>query len=130
MGTHGRQGPEFDGAGDPWPERLRRGASRSIKKTIAAGIEPYDRGRHLPRLIAIEPDRLSDGSLENVARIVARLARALRAERNRGRAGHWTYDLNRHIALKQSHAAERRSLEALRKRGEGKKNPSPERRRI
>ena len=39
--------------------------------------------------------------------ILTRLARALRAERNRGRAGHWTYDLNRHIALKQAYAAER-----------------------
>ncbi|MDQ0315110.1 hypothetical protein [Amorphus orientalis] len=32
----------------------------------------------------------------------ARLARALRAERRLGRAGHWSYDLNRHLALKQA----------------------------
>jgi hypothetical protein len=42
--------------------------------------------------------------------VLARIARALRAERNRGRAGHWTYDLNRHIALAQAYAAERRRL--------------------
>jgi hypothetical protein len=45
--------------------------------------------------------------------IVARLARALRAERQRGRAGHWSYDLNRHIALAQALDAERRRLEGL-----------------
>jgi hypothetical protein len=42
--------------------------------------------------------------------VLARIARALRAERNRGRAGHWTYDLNRHIALAQAYTAERRRL--------------------
>jgi hypothetical protein len=45
--------------------------------------------------------------------LVARLARALRAERQRGRAGHWSYDLNRHIALAQALDAERRRLEKL-----------------
>ena len=38
--------------------------------------------------------------------ILVRLRRALRAERSRGRAGHWSYDLNRHIALKQAYEAE------------------------
>ena len=55
--------------------------------------------RHLPRVLPIGPDEIADDSVGGPRRIVARLARALRAERNRGRAGHWTYDLNRHIAL-------------------------------
>jgi Family of unknown function (DUF6477) len=87
---------------------LRRRAVKAMAGAVAAGVEPYDRARHLPRLIPVEPDRLADGSPENRRRIVAALARALRAERNRGRAGHWTYDLNRHIGLKQAYAAERR----------------------
>ena len=32
--------------------------------------------------------------------------RSLRDERRRGQAGHWSYDLNRHIALAQAYAAE------------------------
>jgi hypothetical protein len=32
-------------------------------------------------------------------RILARLRKALRAERRRGLAGHWTYDLARHVEL-------------------------------
>ena len=51
---------------------------------------------------------------EQVEAIVARLERALSAERNRARSGHWTYDLNRHIALRQAHRAETERLSALR----------------
>ena len=39
---------------------------------------------------------------EERARIAATLARKLRRERQRGLARHWSYDLNRHIALKQA----------------------------
>ncbi|MDJ0931795.1 hypothetical protein [Breoghania sp.] len=42
--------------------------------------------------------------------LVSRLAKALRGERRHGRAGHWTYDLNRHIALMQAYRAERALL--------------------
>lgn len=91
--------------------RLRREAHRSVAKSVAAGIESYDRARHLPRLIPIEAGQLTDDGPDVQRGIVSRLARALRAERTRGRAGHWTYDLNRHIALRQAYAAERRRLD-------------------
>lgn len=45
-----------------------------------------------------------------LAAVAPAIARALRAERARGRGGHWTYDLNRHIALAQAYTAERRHL--------------------
>jgi hypothetical protein len=45
--------------------------------------------------------------------IVRQLERALRAERHRARSGHWTYDLNRHIALHQAHVAEKAALAAM-----------------
>jgi hypothetical protein len=56
------------------------------------------------------PAQLADSSPSACRTIVARLARALRAERTRGRAGHWTYDLNRHIGLHQAYRAERARL--------------------
>ena len=71
------------------------------------------RQRHLPRVLPIGPDELGDLSESGRRSILRRLARALRAERNRGRAGHWTYDLNRHVALAQAYAAERRLLAAV-----------------
>ena len=75
---------------------------------IACGSDGYDRSRHLARLIPVGPDEIADDSPAARRAILAKLSRALRAERNRGRAGHWTYDLNRHLALSQAYGAERR----------------------
>jgi len=112
----------------PWPAvmdetwvssaglRLGGLATRSVTRSVAAGIEAYDRERHLPCLAPVTPGQLADETPESQRHIVARLARALRSERARGRAGHWTYDLNRHIGLKQAFAAERRRLADLLKR--------------
>jgi hypothetical protein len=74
-------------------------SSRLIPAQTRMSAEAYDRPRHLPRLLALWPSEIADQSAEGGARIVARLKRALRAERARGRAGHWSYDLNRHVAL-------------------------------
>jgi hypothetical protein len=38
--------------------------------------------------------------------LIARLRRALRAERQRGVAGHWTYNLSRHADLLRAYRAE------------------------
>ncbi len=95
-----------------WEEAgLRSRAAASIAAATAAGVDAYVRRRHLPRILPVGPDEIADDSIAGRRRIVARLARALRAERNRGRAGHWTYDLNRHIALRQAYLAERRWLD-------------------
>ncbi len=60
---------------------------------------PYDRRAELPRILPLWPHEVEDQSPHGRARILARLARALRAERRRGIAGHWTYDLARHAEL-------------------------------
>lgn len=91
-------------------DAIRRRAAKSYDTLVARGVEPYDRLRHLPRVLPVGPLELTDASPEGRRRTLARLARALRAERNRGRAGHWTYDLNRHIALAQAYESERRLL--------------------
>jgi hypothetical protein len=100
-------GQERAPSGPGWDDA----AANSLAGGIAAGVEVYDRRRHLPRLLPVGPAELTDDSTAARRRIVARLACALRAERNRGRAGHWTYDLNRHIGLSQAYAAERRRLD-------------------
>lgn len=106
---------EFSDRGRLGPVHGQRGlagaASHAVDRAVRVGAEDYDRSRHLPRLIPIDPALLEDGSTEVRRFILNRLARALRAERNRGRAGHWTYDLNRHIGLKQAYAAEKRCAE-------------------
>ncbi len=75
---------------------------------VMRGAKAYDRAQHLPRVLPVEPGQLADLTPQGRRIVVRRLAKALRAERNRGRAGHWAYDLNRHFALAQAYAAERR----------------------
>lgn len=89
---------------------MRGAAGRAVRDVVAAGVENYDRERDLRRLIRATPDELADKRPLVRRALLARLTRALRAERNRGRAGHWTYDLNRHIALRQAYVAERALL--------------------
>lgn len=90
--------------------KIRPEGDAAIGGTVRAGCDSYDRARHLPWLARAMPAELESDD-PNVARdIIARLERALRAERRRGNAGHWTYDMNRHIALMQALRAERQRL--------------------
>jgi hypothetical protein len=109
-----RNAEEERGAGD-W---IKRRADGAIERTLRAGAEAYDRARDLPKLARLDPRDLRAETIESGETILARLERALRAERNRARSGHWTYDLNRHIALRQAYLAETERLQAL-KEGRG-----------
>ena len=55
--------------------------------------------RSLPWLIGAPPSELTDRSYYGRAALIAKLARVLAAERRRGLAGHWTYELARHRVL-------------------------------
>ena len=94
-------------------ERLDRAARRAVAHTVEAGARDYVRERQLPRLIPIGPDEMTGEEPATTRRIVARLTRALRGERQRGRAGHWTYDLNKHLGLAQALRAETGRLQAV-----------------
>ncbi len=87
--------------------RQKHRLNLAIKATVKAGLKHYDRVSHLPGLIGIDPDALSGSEAIPKKAILARLNRALRAERQRAKSGHWAYDLNRHIALRQALIAER-----------------------
>jgi hypothetical protein len=91
---------------------IRSTAHRAVDSVITNGSKAYDRGRILPRVLPIGPEKLAGAEPETTRRIVLKLARALRIERARGRAGHWTYDLNRHIGLAQAFKAEQERLAA------------------
>jgi hypothetical protein len=66
----------------------------------------YCRKRDLPRLLPLWPHEVADDSHAGRLRLLARLRRALRLERQRGLAGHWTYDLARHVQLLAAYRAE------------------------
>lgn len=72
---------------------------RALRRLIDAGAARYDPARHLERLFPHGPPSAPGADR-------ARLERALRVERRKARAGHWSYDLNRHIGLLQALKAE------------------------
>ena len=53
---------------------------------------------------------------QKLAATIVQLRRRIERERLRGALGHWTYDLNRHISMKQA-------LDRLRRR-ESSRNPA------
>jgi hypothetical protein len=89
------------------------------KAALAASVLPsatrnaYCRETRLQKLLPLWPHEIADRSLSGVTRIVTLLARALRSERQRGQAGHWTYDINRHLALTGALREERAALKKL-----------------
>lgn len=73
----------------------------------------YCRETQLQKLLPLWPHEIADRTYNGVTRIVTLLARALRAERQRGKAGHWTYDISRHLALVNALRQERAELKRL-----------------
>lgn len=88
-------------------------AAAAVSAVIETGAAHYERARMLPRLIAVDPALVADTGAGATRQVLARLEGALREQRQLGRAGHWRYDLNRHIGLTQARLAERRHLAAL-----------------
>ncbi|WP_224406002.1 DUF6477 family protein [Afifella sp. IM 167] len=103
-------------------KKMRQAAAASLDAQVKAGALAYRRERHLEGLVRGAEALPGENEAEHTRRIIGRLRNALRAERARARAGHWTYDLNRHIALKaaltaecerlSSHSAEKQSAGA------------------
>jgi hypothetical protein len=71
-----------------------------------ASARTYVRIRDLPRLLPLWPHEIEVESVSEHAKLLARMRRALRLERQRGRAGHWAYDLGRHAQLLRAYRAE------------------------
>jgi hypothetical protein len=79
--------------------RRRHRAAPAPRSALDPALRPYDRRRELPRILPLWPHELDDDTPQGRRLILAKLRRALRAERRRGIAGHWTYDLARHVEL-------------------------------
>lgn len=87
-------------------------AARGATSAVARATGEWRRETMLPRLLPIGPEEIADLSPEGRLAVLRRIVRALRGERVRGRAGHWSYSLDRHLGLLQALAAERRALPA------------------
>src|SRR5262245_33297768 len=83
------------------PGRLGRTPAREPR----AGRAAKSAGPHLARreaiarLLPVWPHEIEDAGETSRRKLLAKLAAALRAERRRGIAGHWSYDLARHAEL-------------------------------
>lgn len=110
----GRTGRARPKRPSPAEAALATAARQAVRAAVRAGAVEYQRASILPRLVAVAPAEVADDSPAGTRRILALLARALRSERRRGRAGHWSYDLNRHIGLRQAMLAETARLKAAR----------------
>jgi hypothetical protein len=71
------------------------------------------RASELASLLPLWPHELADETVAGLQKRLAILRRALRAERCRGLAGHWTYDLARHSALLRCYRREVAALAVL-----------------
>ena len=94
------------------PGRVAETSCRS-----GAAAREYKRARDLPRLLAVWPRDIQDTSNAGIFRVIAKLRQALRAERRRGLAGRWSYDLERHLAWAKALKAELEALEGARRPG-------------
>jgi len=88
-----------------------RGRIRAVRMLIDKGAGRYDPDHHLDRLLG--GHGIWSPAANDPAQTIARLKRALRSQRQLGRAGHWSYDLNRHFGLLQALKAERARARAL-----------------
>lgn len=93
--------------------KSRKKISSNSSFTSLSRIKAFEREIELPKLIGLWPSDLRDYSAEGTAKLISLLRKALRIERQRGRSGHWTYDLNRHLALCEALQIEKARLREL-----------------
>ncbi len=91
--------------------RLRPAAREALGAALAGCAAAYDRATALRRFYRLSEETIRSETPEAAQAVVREIERALRRER--GRAGHWTYDLNRHIGLLVALRAERERLARL-----------------
>lgn len=95
-----------------------------LERAPPLGATRYRRERDLPGLLRLWPDEVARLDAGDGDWLIRRLESALRVERQRGRAGHWTYDLTRHAGLMRAlkHERAQRLATSLAKFGAGGSN--------
>lgn len=96
---------------------LRRlsAARPAVEAALEASLALYDRKAALSRFHRLSRETIESETPQAARLTLREIERALRVER--ARSGHWSYDLNRHIALLVALRAERARLARLEGRG-------------
>lgn len=90
------------------PNRFASHAGVALDASLTAGLAGYDRARFLVQFRRLTSQTIRAETPAAARLVLAEIEQAMRRERARG--GHWSYDLNRHIALLVAHRAERARL--------------------
>lgn len=93
-------------------KRLEAAARPAVAAALEASFAAYDRAQALSRFHRLSRETIMSETPQAARAVLREIEGALRAER--ARRGHWTYDLNRHIALLVTHRAESARLARLR----------------
>ena len=91
--------------------RADSSANAALQAALTAGLAGYDRVTALARFHRLPAQTIAAQTPEAARAVLLEIERAMRRER--ARAGHWTYDLNRHIGLLVAYRAEKARLDAL-----------------
>lgn len=97
--------------------RLIRRAESALRGAIAAHAESDRRAEFLRGFHRLTRETIESETPEAARVVLRELERALRGER--ARAGHWTYDLGRHVALLAAYRAEQRRAARIVAAGRG-----------
>lgn len=90
---------------------LAKAAVAALQASLDSGLKGYDRRRSLARFHRLSAETIESETPDAARAVLREIERAMRAER--ARIGHWTYDLNGHIALLVAHRAEKARLARL-----------------
>lgn len=97
--------------------RLKAHARPAVEAALDASLAGYDRRHALSRFHRLSRETILSETPEAARAVLREIEQALRKER--ARRGHWTYDLNRHIALLVAHRAESARLAGIGRSAEG-----------
>jgi hypothetical protein len=90
---------------------FRAPAEAAVNAALRAGVKTYDRKTALARFPRLSRDVIDSGEPAAARAVLREIETALRRERRC--AGHWSYDLNRHIGLLTAYRVEAERLRAL-----------------
>lgn len=96
-------------------QRMFDRARGALEAALEAEPDAYRRIKFLRRFHRLAPETIGSETAEGARAVLRELERALRAER--ARAGHWSYDLNRHIGLLSAYRAEKARAKRIAKAG-------------
>ncbi|BGE86976.1 hypothetical protein Ms3S1_34120 [Methylosinus sp. 3S-1] len=114
MESHMPHAPEASPSPHTREDHLRQRARDALSVTFDAALAAYRRNEFLRCFHRLSSETIAAETPQAARAVLREIERALRGER--ARAGHWTYDLDRHIGLVVAYRAEQARAERISRR--------------